>query len=57
MSLGFAVAGVARNGKEAVQMCEQLVPDIILMDMQMPEMAGDVAAKQITQRCPVPLLC
>ncbi len=56
VSLGFAVAGVARNGKEAVQMCEQLTPDVVLMDMQMPEMAGDVAAKQITQRCPRPII-
>ncbi len=56
LSLGFAVAGVARNGKEAIQMCEQLTPDVVLMDMQMPEMAGDVAAKQITQRCPRPII-
>jgi AmiR/NasT family two-component response regulator len=56
VSLGFAVAGVARNGREAVQMCEQLTPDVVLMDMQMPEMAGDVAARQITQRCPRPII-
>lgn len=56
IGLGYEVAGVARNGKEAVQLCEQLVPDLVLMDMQMPEMSGDVAARQITARCPKPIV-
>lgn len=32
------VVGEARNGLEAVQMTDQYLPDIVLMDVRMPEM-------------------
>ena len=34
------VVGVAENGKEALQMVEELDPDVVLMDLRMPEMNG-----------------
>ena len=37
----------AENGQEAVQLAEQHIPDLILMDMQMPVMDGFAAVKAI----------
>lgn len=55
-NLGYSVVGVARTGAEAVRMCAQLMPDIIIMDMQMPEMDGAAAAQQIGKQCPTPVI-
>lgn len=44
---GFEVVGEAENGKQAVQKYEELRPDIVLMDITMPEMDGIDAMKEI----------
>lgn len=54
--LGYTVVGVARTGVEAVRLCKQLSPDIVIMDMQMPEMGGDTAAQQISKQHPTPVV-
>jgi DNA-binding NarL/FixJ family response regulator len=43
---GFQVVGEAGNGREAIAQVEALQPDVVLMDVRMPEMDG-VAATQI----------
>lgn len=43
---GFEVQ-VADNGKSGVEMVQSFGPDIILLDLQMPEMTGDEALKKI----------
>lgn len=43
---GFEVQ-VANNGKSGVDMVESFGPDIVLLDLQMPEMSGDEALKKI----------
>jgi len=49
---GIRVVGEAENGARAVETCEQLSPDIVLMDVTMPEMNGLIACSLIRKRCP-----
>ena len=44
---GFDVVGEAENGAQAIQKCTELQPDIITMDITMPEMTGIDALKEI----------
>ena len=46
------VVGEAKNGREALQMCRQLRPDLILMDVRMPEMDGLAATRAIKEELP-----
>jgi len=48
----FDLVGEASDGREAVEMCENTRPDVILMDLVMPEMGGVAATRAIHQRWP-----
>jgi len=52
----LTVVGEARNGEEAVVLCERLHPDIITMDIQMPRMNGYEAIGRIMAEWPRPIL-
>jgi DNA-binding NarL/FixJ family response regulator len=48
----ICVVGEASNGTEAVERARRLKPDVILMDVQMPELDGVAATRQIQEICP-----
>ncbi|WP_226655805.1 response regulator [Guptibacillus hwajinpoensis] len=48
----FQIIGESANGKEAVSLANQLHPDVILMDLIMPEMTGIEATKEIMTTLP-----
>jgi NarL family two-component system response regulator LiaR len=48
----ITVIGEARDGREAINLCEELHPDVMLMDLVMPEMGGVAATRAIHQRWP-----
>jgi pilus assembly protein CpaE len=47
------VIGVAANGNEAIQSARQYQPNIVLMDVNMPDMDGITAAERIVQAVPI----
>ncbi len=50
------VVGRATNGRQAVEMTNGLHPDVVLMDIKMPELDGIQAAEIIQIRCPTPVV-
>lgn len=50
------VVGEAATGREALQKVQQLRPDVVTMDIEMPEMDGIAAVREIMHRYPTPVL-
>jgi len=49
---GFEVVGLAANGTEVLKLLETLRPDIILMDIKMPQMNGIETTRKINEKMP-----
>jgi two-component system, NarL family, response regulator DegU len=50
--IDIEIVGEAANGRQALSLCSRLRPDLILMDVRMPEMDGLAATKEVKQRYP-----
>ena len=46
------VVGIAQDGFEALRLLEETSPDVVLMDIRMPNMNGVIATQEIKRRCP-----
>lgn len=55
-NMGYTLAGIAPNGKKAVELAETLKPDVILMDIKMPKLDGLEASEIIYNKCPTPIV-
>lgn len=49
---GWEVCGEAQTGREAVEKARELRPDLVVIDVSMPELNGIDAARQIKKTCP-----
>lgn len=49
---GFEVVGEASDGSEAVELVRRLLPDVVVLDYEMPTIDGVEAARSICSQCP-----
>jgi DNA-binding NarL/FixJ family response regulator len=49
---GIRVVGEASNGAEAVERARQIRPDVVLMDVRMPQLDGVAATRKVREMCP-----
>jgi two-component system NarL family response regulator len=49
---GVEVVGEAEDGEEAIRRCEELAPDVVLMDVRMPRVSGIEATRAIAETVP-----
>jgi two-component system, response regulator PdtaR len=54
--LDYQVIGDATDGIEVVELCEQLRPDLVVMDINMPRLNGIEAAKLIKEKWQIPVV-
>lgn len=55
-TLGHTVIATARNGREAIEKVKQFEPDMLLLDIKMPDMDGITAAQNLANEFPLPIV-
>src|SRR6476646_8957820 len=50
------VVATARNGREAIELVQEMRPDIVTMDVRMPVMDGLATTEHLMAYCPTPIL-
>jgi CheY-like chemotaxis protein len=54
--MGYIVVGAAENGREALEIVLSTKPDVVLTDIEMPDMDGIETASTIQEQCPTPVV-
>lgn len=54
--MGYNVAAVAEDGQRAIEMCRRTLPDVAILDIEMPGLDGLSAARQIAQDPGTPVI-
>jgi two-component system, response regulator PdtaR len=54
--LGLHIVGVARTGTQALTLAEQLKPDLVILDIKLPEMDGTEVAQRLYEAQPLPII-
>ena len=54
--MGHKVVATAANGRELIDLCREQQPDLIIADIRMPDVDGDVAIRQICSDRPTPFI-
>jgi response regulator NasT len=54
--LGHQLVATARTGRDLVEQCRALRPDLIITDIKMPDMDGIDAAEEISREAPIPVI-
>lgn len=52
----FEIVGEAEDGKQAIERCEELRPDVVTLDMMLPVLSGLAATEYIMAYCPTPIV-
>jgi two-component system chemotaxis response regulator CheB len=53
---GVEIVGEAADGRSAIELCQQLRPDVMTLDMMLPVMTGVAVTEYIMAHCPTPIL-
>ena len=53
---GYTVVGEAADGQEAIEMAQAIHPDVVLMDLGMPDVDGIQATQYLQDHCPTPVV-